>query len=187
MRLFTAIELPEDVRAHLAGVLRALGELPALRDAISWTEPHTVHITLKFLGEVDERHLPALQRGLALIAVEPMSLVIDRFLIFPGTGPARVIAANVSGDSALAGGLFKRIEPTVQPLGIAREAREYKPHVTFGRFRRPSLKATAMSLIRRIDPSLLPTPRFTATAFSLIESKLGPGGPTYTTVARFGA
>jgi 2'-5' RNA ligase len=115
-----------------------------------------------------------------------MTLRVDRFLVFPGQGPARVLAANVAGDSAALKRLFARIEPTVQPLGIGREPKEYKPHVTLARFRRPSLRLTAMRLLRLVDPGLLPTPSFTAETFSLIQSTLAPGGPVYQTMAEFG-
>jgi 2'-5' RNA ligase len=115
-----------------------------------------------------------------------MTFQIDRFLIFPGNGPARVLACNVAGDVNPLIDLFRRMEPAVQPLGIRREAKDFKPHVTLGRFRRQNPKLTAMTLVRVVDPTLLPTPRFTTSRFSLIQSTLEPSGAIYTPVAHFG-
>ena len=83
--------------------------------------------------------------------------------------------------------LFQQIESACQPLGVSREGREYKPHVTLARFRRPNKMLTARTLIRMIDPSLLPAPPFTANNFTLFQSKLDPTGAIHTPVATIGA
>jgi RNA 2',3'-cyclic 3'-phosphodiesterase len=186
MRCFTALELPDDVRAHLERAAAALKQRRELAEAVSWVKSCNVHVTLKFLGDIDDARVPDLTRALATLTVPEMTFKIDRFLIFPGSGPARVLACNLAGDTRPLVDLFHRLEPTVQPLGIRREGKDFKPHVTLGRFRRPNPKLTAMTLIRIVDPTLLPTPTFTAKSFTLFQSTLDPGGAIYTPLARFG-
>jgi 2'-5' RNA ligase len=185
MRLFTAITLPPPTQDHLARVLLNLRALSALKDLINWTSPDTLHITLKFIGEVPEDRVPLLVKSLRTLSIPSMPFTIDRFLVLPGQGPARVLAANVTRDLAPIASLFTQIESACQPLGVSRERREFKPHVTFGRFPRPSAKITAQTLIRMIDPGLLPAPGFSTASFILYQSRLDPGGAVHTPVATF--
>jgi 2'-5' RNA ligase len=186
MRLFTAIELPANVADHLARITNTLRARRDLKNALSFTKEDKFHITLKFLGEVADDKVPALASSLQTLRVMPMNLSISHFLVLPGQGPARVLAANVAGDTKPLADLFGQIESACQPLGIPREAREYKPHVTFGRFRRPSQKFTAQTLIKMIDSKQLPTPAFIATEFVLFGSALAPDGAVHSLLARFG-
>ena len=187
MRLFTAIEFPEHVRAHLARVADALRPIPALRENVSWTKPDTYHVTLKFLGDVDDARVPLLVASLRTLPIPMMTFTVDRFLVLPGQGPARVLAANVTRDLKPIVSLFHQIESACQPLGVSREGRDFKPHVTFGRIRRPTRRLTAATLIRLVDPGLLPSPTFAAASFTLFQSRLEPTGAVHTPVATFTA
>jgi 2'-5' RNA ligase len=185
MRLFTTIQLPAPTHAHLTGVIETLRTHPRLKETASFTTPHTLHITLKFIGEVEDDIVPLLITSLRTLIIPPMPFNIDRFLVLPGNGPARVLAANVTRNLDPITSLFHQIESACQPLGVSREGREYKPHVTLARFRRPTNSVTARNLIRMIDPALLPAPSFTATSFTLFQSHLDPTGAIHTPVATF--
>jgi 2'-5' RNA ligase len=187
MRCFTALELPDNIRAHLLGVTEKLRPLRSLNDAISWTKPDNLHITLKFLGEIPDDRVQDLANAFRRLPFAPLTLTIDHFLVLPGQGPARVLAANVAKDVKPLVHLFAQIESAAQPLGVRREGRPFKPHVTLGRFRRPTNKFTAATLIRLVNPALLPTPTFTATSYTLFQSTLTPSGPIYTRLAEIGA
>jgi 2'-5' RNA ligase len=186
MRLFTAIDLPTNIRQHLARISEQLHIQPALKD-LSWTKPDNLHITLKFLGDIPDAHVPNLAHALARLPVPTMTLTLNPFLVLPGQGPARVLAAKVRGDVEPLTQLFSQIESAVQPLGVRREARPFKPHVTLARIKRPTRKMTAQTLGRIIDPSLLPTPTFTATQFTLYQSELDPRGSIYIPITRIGS
>jgi 2'-5' RNA ligase len=186
MRLFTAVELPEPTSQHLAHLLQTLRAHPALKDVASFTPPQNLHITLKFIGDVPDDRVPLLINSLRTLTIPPMPFALERFLVLPGQGPARVLAVNVTKDLAPVTSLFNQIESACQPLGVSREAREYKPHITLARFRRPTQRLTARTLIRMIDPSLLPAPSFTATHFTLFQSQLTPAGAIHTPLATFG-
>lgn len=185
MRLFTAVTFPEETRKHLVGVLETLRALPALKGLVRWSNADHLHITLKFIGEVPDERVPLLVTSLKTLTIPAMPFTIDRFLVLPGQGPARALAANVTRDLAPISALFNQIEAACQPLGVSRERREYKPHVTFGRFSRPNPKVTAQNLIRKIDPGLLPAPSFTAAQFTLFQSELRSEGAVHTAIANF--
>jgi 2'-5' RNA ligase len=183
MRCFTALELPANVRAHLEGVIGRLRPIRSLNDAISWTKPENLHVTLKFLGEIPDDRVTDLANAFRRLPFAPLTLTLDHFLVLPGQGPARVLAAHVDGDVKPLIHLFGQIESASQPLGVRREGRPFKPHVTLGRFRRPSNRMRAATLIRIVNPALLPSPTFTATAYTLFQSTLTPAGPAYTAMA----
>ncbi|HSI33084.1 MAG: RNA 2',3'-cyclic phosphodiesterase [Phycisphaerae bacterium] len=186
MRLFTALTFPPPIIARLEAIQQTLRARPALATDLSWTRPENLHVTLKFLGEIDDHHLDNLVAALRKIPVPPMALYVGRFVTLPSKGPVRVLAGTLAGDLQPLAKLFAAIEPTVQPLGVGREAREFKPHVTLARVRRPSLKHTPRSMSRQVDPFLLPTDPFTATTFTLFKSTLTPAGPVYEAVAEIG-
>ena len=187
MRCFTALELPANVRAHLEGVVDRLRPLRSLNDAISWTKPENLHITLKFLGDIPDDRVADLANAFRRVPFAPLTLTLDYVLVLPGQGPARVLAAHVDGDVKPLIHLFSQIEAASQPLGVRREGRAFKPHVTLGRFRRPSNRMTAATLIRIVNPALLPSPTFTATGYTLFQSTLTPAGPIYAPLAHIPA
>jgi 2'-5' RNA ligase len=98
-----------------------------------------------------------------------------------------VLAGALIGDNKPLLTLFEQLEATVQPLGIRRESRSFKPHVTFFRLKRPTRHTTAKTLGRLVDPGLLPTPEFTASRATLFQSTLTSGGPIYMPLAQFPA
>ena len=165
--------------------MRTLRLLPALKGNVTWTNPDHFHVTLKFIGEVADERVPLLIESFQTLTIPTMQIVVDRFLVLPGQGPARVLAANVTKDIAPITALFNQLESACQPLGVSRERREFKPHLTFGRFSRPNAKLTAQTLIRMIDPGLLPAPAFTAKEFTLFKSQLTPSGAIHTPLAEF--
>ena len=187
MRCFTALELPDAVRAHLAGVTDRLRLIPSLKASASWTKPENLHVTLKFLDDIPDDRVEDLANAFRRLPFAPLTLTLDHFLVLPGQGPARVLAANVAGDVKPLVHLFNQIESASQPLGVRREGRPFKPHVTLARFRRPTNRMTAATLIRIVNPALLPTPTFTATNYTLFQSTLTTAGPIYTPLAHIGA
>jgi 2'-5' RNA ligase len=181
MRLFTAIELPDDVREHLHGVQSKLRERDEFAGAVSWVKPENLHVTLKFLGAVAQDDLGKINEALSRVAVEKMTLQASEMMFFPRRGTVRVIGALVGGDSEKIAMLYDRIEDACGTLGFEREGRAYTPHVTFGRVRRERC-------VKRFDDAReFPGPTFTANHFALIRSQPKPTGPIYTVVKKFSA
>src|SRR5437016_5643438 len=107
MRLFLAIELPDDVRDHLVRVQTAL--TPVMPD-VAITRAQNLHVTVKFLGEVDDRRTVSLCESLAKIRGAAMELSAQRIECFPMRGPIRIVAAAMEGSLAALRALHQAIE-----------------------------------------------------------------------------
>jgi RNA 2',3'-cyclic 3'-phosphodiesterase len=182
MRMFLAIELPDSARAHLVDVQRRLGAEIA---KASWTKPENLHLTLKFLGEVDAKRSDALVESLSRIGVDgAIELRAEHVVCFPPRGPVRIIAAALGGTVAPLQALHQAIEQRCAFLGFEREGRAYTPHVTLGRAR-PTLPPATRERAAAVTEGMWPGPRFAVGEFVLMESRLKPTGAEYHVAARF--
>ncbi|MFQ6017792.1 MAG: RNA 2',3'-cyclic phosphodiesterase, partial [Kiloniellaceae bacterium] len=165
MRLFVAISLPEALRARLSSLAHGL---PGAR----WVAPENLHLTLRFIGEVDGRQARDIDAALAGIRAEsfPVTLAgIDRF----GNGAKlRSLWVGVEANPALER-LHNKIEQALQGAGLAPEGRKFKPHVTLARF-----KANPGPRLRDYlaHHALFRAEAFEAREFTLYSSFLGHNG-----------
>ena len=161
-RLFIALPLPEAVRLQLT--LMA-GGVPGAR----WTPPEHMHLTLRFLGDVDDPAGDDLADALGMIAAEPFALRLAGVGQFGDRRRARVLWAGVEACAELLA-LQAAIESLVVRLGHAPESRRYHPHVTLAR-----MKGLAPD---RLAPFLethagLALPVFGVACFALVSSHRG--------------
>ena len=182
MRLFTAIELPESVREVLMEAARPLkGACPEA----SWVRTENLHVTLKFLGEVPESQVKNVCDSLKRVSVTGTARVaVGSLEFFPPRGPVRVIVLGLTGEVELIHRIFREIDRTTSEISFPSEARPFVPHITLARARRTihgSARQTLPPLLRWTSAP----PAFEVTSFSLIESKLGSGGPRYLRLASF--
>jgi 2'-5' RNA ligase len=104
---------------------------------VKWVRPEGLHLTLKFLGDVDEAREPALRTALSEAAGERseargVTVHIEGFGVFPDFRRPRIVWAGVAPDPALEL-LQHRVEQVFAPLGFPTEARPFRPHLTLGR------------------------------------------------------
>src|SRR3954447_3856650 len=122
MRLFIAIELPQDVREPLVRLRDALKS--QIRGA-SFTRDENPHITLKFLGEVDEKRTAQLIESLEKVKLAgPIQTFAEKIECFPDRGPVRIIAAGLGGAVEPLAALHRAIEQRCQHMGFERETRK---------------------------------------------------------------
>ena len=173
-RLFTAVELPEDTRASLAALQ---GDFPSMR----WVHPSRMHLTLRFIGEVDAACAEAVRQSLASVQAVPFVLRLKRLGSFYRR-PSGTLRAGFEANSRLLD-LHDAVGAALeQACGLAPE-RRYTPHVTLGRIRETEskdLKAFAQARTGLVRAS------FAVASFVLVKSVLGPQGPSYTVLARYG-
>jgi RNA 2',3'-cyclic 3'-phosphodiesterase len=193
MRLFLAIELPDPVRQHLADLTKDRRLENHVTSAwgddfpISVTIPQNLHVTLKFLGEVDESAVGPLREALARVETAPPARVfVAHAELLPPRGPVRVVSVGLDGDVGRVAQLQRDVEAACAEHGFPAERRAYLPHVTLARARSPLPPDVRDGLQAYLD-RLLPGPPFDVNGFALFESKLGAGPPRYTPVARFGS
>jgi len=182
-RAFVAIPLPEDVRERLASLQDRLR--PARAD-VKWVDPALLHVTLKFLGDLDDGARPVLESDLQRVAAAaaPIDLEARGLGAFPPSGAPRVVWAGLSerAPGRLAA-LAVAVEGAAAAAGFPPEGRPFASHVTLGRVKSPRNAAALRALLeagRDADAGA-----FRADALVLFRSDLAPQGPTYTAVARF--
>ena len=175
LRLFTALDIPDDVKAALAALLDRLRPLAKLH----WIPLEKLHITTKFIGEWPEARLEELKGALRSVrAPGPVEVSIRRLGWLPSPRSARVLYAGVEPGESLTT-LAAATEHAAERAGVPAEARIYRPHVTLARTReRVPLDAvrTALSQIE-----LAPIGHYFASSFALYLSAKG----TYTKLEEF--
>ncbi|MBE7413930.1 MAG: RNA 2',3'-cyclic phosphodiesterase [Deltaproteobacteria bacterium] len=176
IRAFIAIRIPSEVKEALR---LAQAELDRGSRSINWARPESMHLTLKFLGETDERLLDALGAGLenAASGIGPFKLTVEGVDAFPNRRRPRVIWAGI-GESAELTALKQRVEENVNRLGFEPEEREFSPHLTLCRIKTPEDSMLMGSALSEASPSL--KTEFTVFSVVLFKSVLRPKGAEYT-------
>jgi 2'-5' RNA ligase len=151
---------------------------------IAYTKPQNLHLTLKFLGEVEPKRLDSITESIGSIRTTPIELQPSGIECFPRRGPIRIIAAGMDGTLPPLRALVDAIEQRCKYLGFEREQRQYKPHATLGRAR-PVLSAKFRATVEEVTATCWPGPRFDVPQFVLMKSDLDPQGAKYTPVATF--
>jgi 2'-5' RNA ligase len=173
-RLFTGIEMPPEIAQHLTAFR---GGLPGAR----WVEPENYHITLRFIGDVDEAVAADLFEALAERRTRgPLPVSLEALGSFGGRRPHAVFA-RARGDEALLD-LQEEQERLVRRVGLAPETRRFSPHVTLARLR----GASSQDVARYIEShGSFPTLSFTATRFVMYSSRASVGGGPYSVEAAY--
>jgi 2'-5' RNA ligase len=157
-RTFVAIELGDAASSVL---LRLIDKLQQQVSGVRWSHRDQLHITLKFLGEIDNRELPAVCDKLrqACAGLEPFTATLKGLGAFPKGKPPRVLWAAVDEGADPMQRLHAVLDEQLSDLGIPRESRAFTPHVTLGRVGRngdplaiqQALEATAGEAEIRFD------------------------------------
>jgi 2'-5' RNA ligase len=158
--------------------------LEAQLPKIAYTRGENLHLTLKFLGEVEAKKIAAMTESLSLIRSRPIELSASGMDCFPSRGPIKIVTAAMEGTLGPLRALVESIEQRCKFLGFEKEQRVYRPHVTIGRAR-PVLSAKFRASCDETTADLWPGPTFAPTEFVLMESQLGAEGSKYSVVARF--
>jgi 2'-5' RNA ligase len=181
MRTFIAIEIPSEIKAALAALQTKLRRAGA---DVSWTKPENLHLTLNFLGEVDERRIVEVEKACVDLAAEfqPFTLRLNDTGAFPNTGQPRVLWAGLSGEIGNVVEMHRLLDERLALLGFKREEKRFHPHLTIGRLK--SNKKTR-ELLALADAHQLPELSFEVTEIVLMKSELHPAGAEYTPMAKF--
>ncbi len=182
MRTFIAIELPEGVksflREHIA-LLRSFG------GNVKWTRPESLHLTLKFLGNIRKDVAEAITaRLMPLFGREArLSLNVEGAGGFPTLSRPRVIWIGLRDASGRLGPMVAELEDLLEPLGFAKERRAFSPHLTLGRVKQGMPSPDLIGALQEMQ--VLSGPGFTADHAVLFQSILKPSGAQYVPLARF--
>ena len=172
-RIFTGLELPLDIAQSLA-TLR--GGLPGAR----WIDPEDYHVTLRFIGDVDDTLAREVALLLGKVSRPPLELRLDGLSSFGGRRPRAVIATLAQTPALME--LQAEHERLMQRVGLEPEGRKFTPHVTLARLRDSSSRQVADYLATR---AFLAPLSFRVTRFVLFSARASVGGGPYVVEAAY--
>ena len=180
MRLFVAVELGQALSERAAALSRELQRRAAdlaPRAKITWIPAERLHLTIRFIGEVDDHRAAAIHDSLAPpLPIAPFEMTLAGAGAFPRRGAPRVLWAGVADGKDRLLALEGEVSARLAPLGLAEEARPYSPHLTLARVR----EAGGLRTVRLLEGlTAHPVGATRVDAITLFQSRLSPKGPTY--------
>jgi RNA 2',3'-cyclic 3'-phosphodiesterase len=172
-RLFAAIRPPQHVREHLLGLI---GGVSGAR----WQSDEQLHLTLRFIGEVEARVAEDVAAALASVRQQRFEIFLNGIGSFERRGQPEVLWAGVAPHDQLKV-LHKKVDQACQRAGLPPEGRAYTPHITLARLKRGA--GPIASLIETSGG--LSSKPFPVESFCLYESQLTPDGAVYSIVERY--
>ena len=175
MRLFLACPLPPQAEKELDKVVHTLKE----RDgAVRWVATRNIHLTLRFLGDTDERLVGDISRKIDIIAgqFQVVETAISKLGAFPNPRRPRIIWAGLERGTEVLSQVAAATELAVQDLGFEAESKGFKPHLTLGRIRD---RGNPSQLMNFMDGFQLAPIAVRFDRIVLFKSTLTPTGPIY--------
>jgi len=193
MRIFVALDIDDDIRSRIANFV---DHLRPYATGVRWVKPESLHITLKFIGEKSDLLVKPIEQTLGSISIAPFQITFAGSGFFPTPKAARVFWISVAAQPGLAR-LAASIDDSLAGVGIAKEERAFRPHLTLARSGggsgalgwRKGDKPNPQFAVLQHQLEGSPRPEFgtmTAREFFLYRSQLSSKGSTYTKIARFG-
>jgi RNA 2',3'-cyclic 3'-phosphodiesterase len=177
LRTFAAVEITAPIRARTEELIDSLDGTAA---DVNWVEPHNLHLTLKFLGDVHQREITtvckAIARGAAMI--KPFEIEVRGAGAFPNATRPRTIWLGVATGEGPMVVLHDRVEAELAELGYREEHRRFQAHMTIGRVRGAGIGITELG-DRLQNQADFQAGRMTVNKVTLFASALTPDGPVY--------
>ncbi len=179
MRLFIAARIPQEIQEEIGDFMDQFLKLPG---RVKWVEPHNIHITLKFLGETEQRLLEQVKAAtkIAATGVGNFEIALRGCGVFPNPRSPRVFWIGIDDPQRKLASIASALDRELTPLGFEPEQRAFSPHLTLGRVKEPEqlealkaafAKATFGPISLKIE------------TIHLVESHLKPSGPVYKDLA----
>ena len=178
MRIFIAIDLPDEVRKGLAELERTL---KPVTDTARWVSPDAIHITLKFIGEVPETRLADVDAALVGLSWKPIAISVRGVGFFPGNRSPRVFWAGMEAPTMP--GLAEQLNAMMERLGFDQEKRAFRPHITLARARDTRIDTSLVTAAQQYEEHEFGS--FTADRVFLFQSALRPAGAVYTKLKEY--
>mgnify|MGYP001822740724 FL=1 len=181
IRSFIAIDFPEETRKALEDIQKKLKQSGA---GVRWVKPSSIHLTLKFLGNIHAAQVEEIARAVAqeIRDQPPITLRPAGLGAFPSLRKPRVIWIGMEGEVQRLTGIQARVETALEVLGFAREKRSFRPHLTIGRVKDRRWLQSLVDAVATLD--MKPFNSFDADEIILYKSDLRPTGAIYTKLHR---
>jgi 2'-5' RNA ligase len=181
-RIFVAVDISDEAKRRAAEYCAALRrEFPNLR--VGWEKPEKLHLTLKFLGDTNEKQLSRLTEVVENAAeqIKQFKLQIAGTGVFPSPRNARILWLGVNDEKGSLRKISEVLEAECERIGFAVEKRSFKAHLTIARLREPH-KATEIAG-KHLENGFEPI-EFEVSDIVIYESKLQPTGSIYSVVSK---
>ncbi len=188
VRCFIALELSDEARAELARLQAQLQAL-APSNAVRWTPPNNIHLTLHFLGDVSPDYLETVARTVRDVAalMPSFSLSLSGLGCFPNLRRPRIVWVGICGEKEELLRLHRQLGTQLkQAVGFEPESRPYSPHLTIGRVKKgisPHRLQQLGQVLSRETAGVGELAVLRVDSVHFIRSDLTPGGPHYTPIA----
>jgi len=179
MRVFLAIEIPENLKGRLATVQNKLA--PSIR-GVRWEKTEKFHITLIFLGEVAEERISDLEEAVrhGVRGIEPFKISLSGLGCFPNERRPRVIWVGIEGEVETLIQLEKQLEAALTKFNFEFDQKKFHPHVTLGRVKGPTSIAEGWSPFAKATEDS----KFEVREVTIMKSTLRPTGSVYIPLSR---
>lgn len=184
IRIFIAIELPHEVKVELASLENRLKE--GRHSFVKWVAPDSIHLTLKFLGNIAPARVPQIVASLAVAAqgISPFNLQLGGLGAFPNLNRPRVIWVGIEGDAEKLALLQRNVDSSLSALGFASDSRAFSPHLTLGRLREKVSPGESQGFGQGVSSiEAVQGSSFQVRSFALIKSRLTQEGAIYSRLA----
>jgi len=169
-RLFVSLALPEPCRAVVM-------ELYDTLEGVTWTRPEQLHLTMRFLGDVEGELAARIEMSLAEIRVNPFLLPLEGVIRFPPRGQAKVLAVGIGRGNTLLFQLRQKIDDALLAAGWRGDLRHFNPHITVARVQNAPQSEIDHWLYHHEE---FVGPLFRVESFQLMQSALQPTGSVHT-------
>ena len=184
IRSFIAIELSRGLKKELAGLRSRLQNPP--RPWVKWIDPESIHITLKFLGDIPADRVEDIQAAMeeAACGITPFTLKAGGLGVFPNPRRAQVIWVGLIGETERLAALQQRLEKRLEAIGFPAETRPFSAHLTLGRLRQDALPPQREDIGRLAAATeCCLSSEIAVEAICLMKSQLTPRGAIYSHLA----
>ncbi len=179
LRAFIALELPEHIQAALHEIQV---QLKAYGLKVTWTRPENIHLTLKFLGDIQKSMVAPISDIIEHAAKQCpcMTLRSQALGFFPGVKHPRVLWTGVAGQTDLLEKLQRNIDAELARHGFPKDTKSFIGHLTLGRMKSGGNPEIFIGIMQRFQH--MTTDDFIVDRLHLYQSKLMPSGPIYTKI-----
>lgn len=155
--------------------------LANIRADVKLVEPENIHITLKFLGDTDEKHIDAIEQIMkeSVVGISPFPITLKGTGVFPNQHYMKVAWIGIINADGLAT-ISQALDEKLNTLGFKKENRRFSPHLTIGRIRTAQNKDQLLKVIGQYTSTEFATQQIET--ITLKKSELTPKGPIYTTL-----
>ena len=172
MRVFIAVDLPSEIRKELTTLQR---ELEPLTDSARWVAPESIHITLKFIGEIAEKRMEDIDAAVTGLTWKSFVITVRGVGFFPGNRSPRVFWAGMEAPTMQ--NLAEELDSRMERLGFEKEKRAFRPHITLARARDSRIDSSLVTAAAKYAEHDFGS--FTVDRMYLFKSILKPTGAVY--------